>query len=538
MRSESGILAQAEARRQVLQTALDAERSPAERNRLGQFATPYELAVEIAQSVARRWEDALKRICFADPAIGSGCFYSAAVSVFGRKRLATAMGIELDPRFCAAARDLWAPFGLRVIESDFARVLDNGAGAARPNLILTNPPYVRHHHLNRAAKEHLQRLAADLCGVQVSGLAGLYVYFVLLATAWMADGGVAAWLIPSEFMDVNYGGTLKGYLTRAVTLARIHRFSPDDVQFGDALVSSAVLFLQKEPPPADHAVEFTYGGTLAKPVTMQPVPLSELALARKWSVYPAHSRNDRRVAGSTGGLTLGDLFRVQRGIATGGNKHFVLPRDEAQRLGLPAKYLRPILPSPRVLRATRIDRAPDGYPVVEPQLCVIDCDLAEHLVETRHPRLWAYLERAKATGLAERYLCRNRVPWYRQEYRAPAPFLSTYMGRGNDENRPFRFLWNRSDAIATNLYLMLYPRGPLARLLAQAPARAAAVHVLLNELSGHELRGEGRVYGGGLNKIEPSELARVSAARFGKHFPELAASRRRVEQPTLFPVGP
>jgi hypothetical protein len=42
-------------------------------------------------------------------------------------------------------------------------------------------------------------------------------------------------LIPSEFMDVNYGAAVKRYLLNKVTLLHIHRFDPHDVQFGDAL---------------------------------------------------------------------------------------------------------------------------------------------------------------------------------------------------------------------------------------------------------------------------------------------------------------
>jgi len=53
--------------------------------------------------------------------------------------------------------------------------------------------------------------------------------------------------------------------------------------------------------------------------------------------------------------------------------------------------------------------------------------------------------------------------------------------------------------------------------------RAEAVHALLGQVTGHELRGEGRVYGGGLNKIEPSELARISAAPFVELWPEIGA---------------
>jgi len=48
------------------------------------------------------------------------------------------------------------------------------------------------------------------------------------------------------------------------------------------------------------------------------------------------------------------------------------------------------------------------------------------------------------------------------------------------------------------------------------------------------LPGEGRVYGGGLNKIEPSELGRVSAESFVGRWPELASSVRREDEACLF----
>ena len=125
-------------------------------------------------------------------------------------------------------------------------------------------------------------------------------------------------------------------------------------------------------------------------------------------------------------------------------------------------------------------------------------------------------------GIMEGYLIGKRSPWYKQEQREPTPFLCTYMGRGSNDKQPFRFIWNRSRAIGTNLYLMLYPQNNLASMLRQHPDRAEAVHALLGQVTGHELRGEGRVYGGGLNKIEPSELARISAASFIKLWPEIS----------------
>jgi len=509
-----------------MQAALDAMKSPADRNRLGQFATPNALAIEMARYVQSIAGQKLRVVHFADPSVGTGSFYSAALGVFGPERIEKAVGVELDPGFCDAARDLWAESGLDVMQGDFTRIVA-GSSPFPPNLILANPPYVRHHHLAREDKERLQALTQRMTGVEVNGLAGLYVYFVLLATAWMEEGGYAAWLIPSEFMDVNYGAAVKHFLTDRVELLRVHRFDAEDVQFGDALVSSVVLVFHKAPPQRDHAVEFTFGGTMAQPRAGESVTLARLRDSRKWTAYPEHAGNDRRTSTNGEGPTLGDLFRIQRGIATGSNKFFVLARTDADQRGLPGKFLRPILPSPRYLKATIIDADEDGHPRIDPQLCVIDCDLAEHDVETNYPALWEYLQTAEALGIKSGYLVGKRSPWYRQEQRLPAPFLCTYMGRGTEEKQPFRFIWNHSAAIGTNLYLMLYPRSTLAAKLRLEPECGAAIHELLKCVSGHELRGEGRVYGGGLNKIEPRELGRISAVPFIERWPELMSAVQR-----------
>lgn len=500
--------AQIEQARQVAQVRLDGLKNAKERNELGQFATPQALALEITSHVRELWGRGDGKVRFLDPGIGTGSFFSALQSVFPSRCIANASGVELDRGFASAAAELWGTRGLTVIQGDFTK-LSPPSVENRANLIITNPPYVRHHHLGAEEKERLQRAVARSLGIRVSGLAGLYCYFLLLAHEWLSENGLSVWLIPSEFMDVNYGTAIKEYLTEHVTLLRIHRYHEQEVKFDDALVTSAVVVFRKRPPEGAHEPVFTYGGSLAQPMHREAVSLAALReLHRKWSNYPIAARNGR--SAKAGVVSLGDLFTIKRGIATGANGFFIMPRAEALERGLPSEFLRPILPSPRHLESTVIEGDEDGYPRLETQLALVDCSLPERVVRERYSdTLWRFLEAGRKEGIPERYLPSRRTPWYSQEQRPPAPFLCTYMGR--NRSTPFRFFWNRSKATAANVFLLLYPKGPLAAALDADPSVYARTLEHLQQIKPEDFFGEGRVYGGGLFKMEPRELTRLSA---------------------------
>jgi len=512
-----------EEERLALQSSLDSQKTQAERNRLGQFATPSKLARDTIHE-AVTYLEGTRAISFMDPAFGTGSFFSALLDEVPEERVRAARGFEIDPHYAGPTKALWEDTLLDLQLADFTGVAPPAGEADKPNLVICNPPYVRHHHIINGEKIRLRKTTEDACGSRLSGLAGLYCYFIGISHLWMQRGAVGAWLVPSEFMDVNYGQAVKKYLLNRVTLLRIHRFDPNDVQFEDALVSSAVVFLRNVAPTADHVVSFTFGGSLRAPKVTRMVTRATLQNEPKWTRFPLSDVRDEAVH-----YRLSDLFTVKRGIATGDNGFFILTAAEIKQHGLPLSVFRPILPSPRYVSTDEIEADEKGNPVLDRQLYLLDCRLPEEEVQRRFPTLWAYLEKGSGT-VSERYLCRSKKVWYSQERRPPAPILCTYIGRSDTaRKRPFRFILNHSKAVAANVYLLLYPKATLQRAMRTDKSLLRRIWAGLNDIRPDLVLGEGRTYGGGLHKLEPRELGSVDASPILEVVPELRAELAPVQ---------
>lgn len=489
-----------EAERVKSQIMLDSRKSIEERRMLGQFATPLPLAQEIVEYGLKLLEYG-RCIKFLEPAFGTGAFFSALLSKAGNDQILSSTGFEVDPDYGKIAHELWGNMvDIRI--ADFTKYEPETRSV---NLLITNPPYVRHHYISQNDKKLLKQRTQSSLGIELSGLAGLYCYFILLAHNWLEPGAISGWLVPSEFMDVNYGAEIKKYLLEKVHLLRIHRYNPEVVMFDDALVSSTVIWFKNETVTGDYEVEFSFGGTHANPEVTKKVSKKVLSNEKKWTRFPQKER--REMSKETNRVK--DFFTVKRGLATGDNNFFILTKEKIQRLQLDMAFFQPILPSPRYLKDDQIYADDQGYPEIENQYFLLNCPLPQSQIQTDYPKLWEYLKSGE-DSVSTRYLCRSRKQWYYQELRTPAPLLCTYMGRNaRGSGRPFHFILNKSQAIATNSYLMLYPKDDVAKAIQLSPDLLDVIWEYLNTLSVETLESEGRVYGGGLKKIEPKELEEV-----------------------------
>ncbi len=493
-------LLQKEEKRVDIQLFLDSQKTNLERNKLGQFATPTILANQVL-NFGLSLLDKDTMIDFIDPAFGTGSFFSALLNNVSVDKINKAVGYEIDPHYGMPAKEMWGNTDLELRIADFTRANENIS--ERFNFLICNPPYVRHHHLEQSEKQYLSMQAYRNAGIRMNGLSGLYCYFMAVAHDWLKPDAISGWLIPSEFMDVNYGLALKEYLLERVTLLRIHRFNPSDAQFDDALVSSSVVWFKNRTPLTNNLVEFSYGGSLQKPELVKHVSNHDLKSVNKWTQIPFCQGVKEEAE-----IKLGDVFSVKRGIATGNNKFFILTKEQVDNHDLPKEFLRPILPSPRYFETDEIFADKKGNPEISHELFLLDCPLSKDKIKKEYPKLWDYLEMGEGS-VSEGYLCKSRKEWYFQENRPAAPILCTYMGRGGKGKKPFRIILNHSQATAANTYLLLYPKQEYEVVFNSENDLIRKIWILLNELPLSQFTGEGRVYGGGLYKLEPKELENV-----------------------------
>ena len=481
------------------QSLLDASKSKALRNKLGQFATPPQLAAEIVENT---WKYVFEKgtLSVLEPACGTGAFISAIQRAKSHRKLRL-RAYEIDADVEIVARQLWQEENCSISLADFTKLTPKHDD--KVDLLITNPPYSRHHHIEYSHKQLLRTTAKSVTGIEPSGLAGLYCYFILLAHQWLRPGAVSAWLIPTEFMDVNYGRAIKKYLLKNVSVLRIHCFDNAESLFHDALVSSSVVWFRNQVPSPIGSCECTFGESITKPKFARSVKYTDLVATKKWTgVFSQRSVVEK--AGES--IRLADMFRVSRGIATGSNSYFILTEDKIRKHKLPQDFLTPVLPSSKFIRGNIIRADQQGLPILEKRLFLLNCDIAEDEIRDRYASLHKYLKLGEEQGLPTKYLCSRRKPWYSQESRAPAPIIFTYMGRVSKQKNPFRFIRNQSLATATNVYLMLYPTRRFNELLQIDTQLIDYVWEVLNRISFSRLKKEGRSYGGGLHKIEPKEL--------------------------------
>lgn len=420
-----------------------------------------------------------------DPGAGSGRFALAAARAFPRAEI---VAIENDPASVVALKANVEREGysrrVRIVEDDYRAV--NLPHVDGVTLFIGNPPYVRHHGIEARWKAWYAAVAERM-GVPASKLAGLHLHFFLKTGELAKCGDYACFITAAEWLDVNYGSTLRRLLTGPMKCLALDIFPPAYPVFPDTLTTAVIVSFEigavtegvRVGVPKGDADEISLG-------TGALMDTALLARSNRWSNLLT-GVGDPPLDGNSTENCIGDYFRVKRGQVTGAN---AIWGSEEWASRLPACYLRPTVTRALELIANK-PRLTDSCGLRR----VIDLPADLGRVSRRDRDTVArFLDWARSKGAHEGYVASHRRAWWSVGLYDPAPILVTYMGR----RKPV-FVRNTCGARHLNIAHGLYP------LSHMAPALLDNIVGWLNE---NVSRRYGRTYAGGLTKFEPREMER------------------------------
>lgn len=459
------------------------------RKRLGQFFTPAPIADFLAKWIVG---NAGCRTIL-DPAVGLGALLQAVRNQPAGKSYVL-RGYDVDPVVLEhAARVLAAnDQQIQLWNEDYLR----SNWQQRYDGIICNPPYLKFQRFkDRTAR--LQELQAQL-GHPLSGLTNMYTLFLLKSIHQLTDEGRAAFIVPSEFLNADYGTTIKKLMLVNKTLRYVILFNPNYSIFDQALTTTCILLFAND----SHTTHTTFINIesieqlseLTAQVSLYPnstaagrtVRHAELNYDVKWRAYYQHT-NNQNYKNVVPLLTYG---KVMRGIATGDNAYFGFNQHKRQQFSIPDAALLPCIT--KTIHVQTSFFTPQHFSVLQQQSKSV---FLLNATGTLDPSVQAYITHGEALGVHKRHLTSHRKPWFILEQRLPAPILITAFSRNK-----VRFV--RNEALVRNLTCF---HGFYART-AILPRIDVLMAYLLTDTAHSLLHDQLREYGGGLKKFEPNDL--------------------------------
>lgn len=355
--------------------------------------------------------------------------------------------------------------------------------------IICNPPYLKFHEYDN---NNLVTSINKKLGLSLSKTSNLYVLFLLKSLSELREGGRLSYIVPSEFLNSNYGVAIKEYLVRSGMLRHIFIVNSELNVFDDATTTTAILFLENS--KSNNKVSFYVIDRIEqlkrKYNKLEPyltISNEELSSEKKWRNY-YENENAKKYSNL---IDFSEYARVRRGIATGANEYFSFNLSKAKRYSIPEKCLIPTITKSNQVIGNFFNNK------ILNQLIEQDKNvfLFDGLQDEDNDKVKEYLELGESEKINERYLTKKRKPWYRLEEREVAPILVGVFNRNG-----LKFIRNKSCAKNLTAYHCVYMKDSHLKDINLFFA------YLITDVAKDIFNDHSRDYGKGLKKFEPNDL--------------------------------
>lgn len=458
------------------------------RKKFAQFFTPFPISDLMAKWILGN--EHLKTVL--EPAFGLGLFSRALLS---RKKEVSITGFEIDPTIFENSRPYFS--GLENVTVHLQDYMDSDWGNHYDG-ILCNPPYFKFHDYDN--KNLVKEIESHL-KCKLNAYANLYTLFLLKSIHQLSWKGRCAYIVPSEFLNSDYGKRVKACLLKSRTLRYIFVVNSGENIFEDALTTASIILCAR-----DNSADKVHFGNIQSLQDLKKIeklmaaypqfpdlkltrPLSELDPEIKWKAYYQKQygiRFKNLVPFST-------YAKVVRGIATGSNPFFTFTKSKAKKFSIGSKFLLPCICKARDAKGPFFTLS-DFEKLKSDDKSVF---LLKALNSTDE-KVKAYLAKGEADGIDKKFLTASRVPWYSLEKRPPAPIWVSVFNRTG-----LRFIRNEAGISNLTSFHCIYPKPTDLFCTMEIDLLFA---YLLTDTARLIFEDNCREYGNGLQKFEPNDI--------------------------------
>lgn len=448
----------------------------AHRKKYAQFFTPEPIADFMAEWVLH---DVNGSSDVLEPAYGLGVF-SRSMSKLHRD--IKVKGYDIDENIFQYAL-------LNASETSCHLSLDNqdyltSSWENKYDAIICNPPYLKFHDYDNAT--FIPMINKKL-QTKLNGFTNIYTLFLLKSIYQLKEGGRLAYIIPSEFLNSDYGVEVKRALLESGTLKHIIIIDFTQCAFDDALTTACILLCQKT--KETDIVHFSNIDEMAKlPDALanhKSISTKSLNPETKWKQYYEDiqsSKYNNLVPFST-------FAKVSRGIATGANSYFTFNVSRKEYHHIPDCCFRPCI-CHAVDVKTPIFTQTDFELLVQQDKTVF---LFDACADEANPIVKNYLCLGIDNGINKKHLTSSRSPWYSLENRKPSPIWVSVFNRNG-----LRFVRNKTNAYNLTTFHCVYNISDVNTDVLFA--------YLVTDMAKEIFLDNSRQYGNGLVKFEPNDL--------------------------------
>ena len=448
----------------------------AHRKKFAQFFTPEPIASFMSRWMMHGREG---RLDILEPAFGLGVFSRV---LFRTHPDAAVTGYDIDETILNYAKSNFSSVdcNLQLKNEDYL----GSSWDDRYDGIVCNPPYLKFHDYDNG--KYVPVVNAKL-HTKLNGFTNIYTLFLLKSIAQLREGGRLAYIIPSEFLNADYGVEVKRALLDSGTLHHVIIIDFTQCAFDDALTTACILFCQKG--PNSDSVRFSTTNNLADLNSAMDryitIPKALLDPEVKWKRYYEERQSDKYhhlVPFST-------FAKVSRGIATGANEYFTFNTEKKNEFNLDDDNFIPCIAHSTDVKS-QIFTLSDfntlsnaGKKVYLFNGCANESDI--HVKK--------YIRLGEDAHFNERFLTASRSPWYTLENREPSPIWVSVFNRHG-----LRFVRNEANVYNLTTFHCVYNISEIDTNVLFA--------YLVTDLAKEIFLDNSRQYGNGLIKFEPNDL--------------------------------